>query len=83
LFLTASTNTTSHLSGRIIPQSGSNLNTIGQLFTEYLQADNIPLVVKGQSATPTGSNTPVSWLSAAFKTLSLNVNLPGQKFEVM
>jgi hypothetical protein len=82
LILAANANTTTHLTGRIIPQSGSDLDTIGQLFTEYLQADNIALVAKGESVTPTGSSAPVSWLSTAFKTLSLNVILSGQKFEV-
>jgi hypothetical protein len=82
LILAANANTTTHLTGRIIPQSGSDLDTIGQLFTEYLQADNIALVAKGESVTPTGSSAPVSWLSTAFKTLSLNIILPGQKFEV-
>ena len=65
----------SHLTGRIIPQSGSDLDAIGQLFTEYLQGDDITLVAKGNSVMPTGSNTPVSWLSTAFKTLSLSVIL--------
>lgn len=30
-----------------------------------------------------GSSAPVSWLSTAFKTLSLDVILPGQKFDVI
>lgn len=91
-FLTALTGTTlvlpptstvvEPLSGRIVPQSGSDLDTVGKLFTAYLQAQNISLIAKGVSVVPTGSNTPVSWLSTAFKTLSLPVTLMGQKFTV-
>lgn len=70
------------LSGRIVPQSGADLDKIGVLFSDYLQAKNISLNAKGVSVVPTGSNTPVSWLSTAFKTLDLPVTLMGQKFTV-
>ena len=80
--MTADSTTTSQLTGRIIPQSGNNLNVIGQLFTDYLQAENISLVAKGDSVFPTGSSTPVNWLSAAFQTLDLNVILPGISYQV-
>jgi hypothetical protein len=73
---------TSHLTGRLIPQSGEGLTVVGQLFSEYLAADNITLSVKGESVQPTGASSPVTWLSDAFQTLTLNVNLPGQKFDV-
>ncbi|KAH0827584.1 hypothetical protein J3R83DRAFT_4307 [Lanmaoa asiatica] len=73
---------TSHLAGRMIPQSGNGLNVIGQLFSEYLAADNITLSVTGESVQPTGASSPVTWLSDAFQTLSLAVTLPGQKFNV-
>lgn len=73
---------TSHLAGRIIPQSGNGLDVIGQLFSEYLAADNITLSVTGESVQPTGASSPVTWLSDAFQTLTLVVTLPGQKFDV-
>ena len=82
LFLAADSVTTSQLAGRIIPQGGNNLNVIGQLFTDYLKAENISLVAKGDSVFPTGSSTPVNWLSAAFQTLDLNVILPGKSYQV-
>ncbi|KAF7983257.1 hypothetical protein HWV62_22882 [Athelia sp. TMB] len=83
LFLAADTNTTTALSGRIIPQTGSDADVIGQLFSEYLQADTITLIAKGDSVVPSGSSVPISWLSAAFKTLSLSVSLAGQKFQII
>lgn len=73
---------TTHLTGRMIPQSGNGLNVIGRLFSEYLAADNITLSVTGESVQPTGTSSPVTWLSDAFKTLTLAVTLPGQKFNV-
>ena len=73
---------TTHLAGRMIPQSGNDLNVIGQLFSEYLAADNITLSVTGESVQPTGASSPVTWLSDAFKTLTLAVTLPGQEFSV-
>ena len=69
-----------HLSGRIVPQSGSDLDTIGVLFSQYLAGDNQTLVVKGNSVNP--GNGEVTWLSNAFKTLELSVVLPGQTFKV-
>lgn len=73
---------TTHLTGRMVPQSGNALNVIGQLFSEYLAPDNITLSVTGESVQPTGASSPVTWLSDAFKTLTLQVTLPGQKFNV-
>lgn len=72
----------SHLAGRMIPQSGNGLNVIGQLFSQYLAADNITLSVTGESVQPTGATSTVNWLSDAFQTLTLAVTLPGQKFTV-
>jgi hypothetical protein len=66
----------------MIPQTGSGLSTIGKLFTEYLAADNITLNVQGDTVQPPGANGPVTWLSTAFKTLTLDVILPGKKFDV-
>ncbi|KAF9451269.1 hypothetical protein P691DRAFT_757432 [Macrolepiota fuliginosa MF-IS2] len=72
-----------HLSGRIVPQSGNDLNTIGFLFSEFLAGRNTTLETRGDSVQPPGADGPVTWLSTAFKTLSLNVVLPGQKFDVI
>ncbi|KAJ3850500.1 hypothetical protein EV368DRAFT_84496 [Lentinula lateritia] len=83
LVLSADATTTTHLSGRIIPQSGSDLNTIGQLFSDYLAGDNLTLVAKGVSVQPRGSSSTVSWLSTAFATLALDVILPGEKLDVI
>ncbi|KAF5389363.1 hypothetical protein D9757_004389 [Collybiopsis confluens] len=83
LFLAASSETTTHLSGRIVPLSGSDLDTIGQLFSDYLAGKNSSLIVKGVSVQPSGSSGTVTWLSNAFQTLSLDVTLPGQKFNVI
>lgn len=82
LVLSPESTTKEHLSGRIIPQSGSNLDTIGKLFSGFLAGDNQTLSVVGDSVQPSGSNGAVSWLSTAFKTLTLSVILPGQKFTV-
>lgn len=83
LFLAAASQTRSHLSGRIQPQSGNDLANLGILFSKFLAGENQTLVTKGESVQPDGSNGPVTWLSAAFKTLSLDVILPGQKFDVI
>ncbi|KII92866.1 hypothetical protein PLICRDRAFT_102438 [Plicaturopsis crispa FD-325 SS-3] len=83
LFLAASTTTKASLSGHIIPQSGSDLDTIGTLFSKFLAGDNQTLSVKGSSVQPSGSSEPVSWLSTAFKTLTLDVILPGHKYTII
>ncbi|KIJ38952.1 hypothetical protein M422DRAFT_258368 [Sphaerobolus stellatus SS14] len=83
LFLGAGATTKTHLDGRITPQSGDNLKTIGELFSNFLAGKNQTLIVKGSSVDPNGNNKAVSWLSTAFKTLSLNVTLPGKVFEVI
>lgn len=83
LFLRASSTTQTQLSGRIVPQQGEDLLTIGKLFSAYLQGTNRSLLVKGSSVQPDGSNGPVDWLSTAFTTLELDVNLPGQRFDVI
>ncbi|KAL0956087.1 hypothetical protein HGRIS_002255 [Hohenbuehelia grisea] len=83
LFLAANSITPLHLSGRIKPQSGSDLATIGNLFSGYLAGKNQTLIAKGDSIQPEGSGGPVGWLSDAFKTLELSVILPGEQFEVI
>lgn len=82
LFLAPMADTTLHLSGRMVPQSGDDLNTMGQLFSDFLAGKNQSLSVQGESVQPTGSDGPVQWLSTAFKTVTLNVTLPGETFEV-
>jgi hypothetical protein len=72
-----------HLSGRIVPQSGDDLNVIGQLFSDFLAGKNSTLTTKGLSVVPPGQSSSVTWLTTAFKTLSLNVILPGQKFTII
>ncbi|KAF5386260.1 hypothetical protein D9615_002421 [Tricholomella constricta] len=83
LFLAANSQTRSHLSGRIRPQSGKDLENMGILFSKFLAGENQTLITRGDSVQPDGSDGPVAWLSTAFKTLSLEVILPGQKFEVI
>ncbi|KAF8894927.1 hypothetical protein CPB84DRAFT_1848428 [Gymnopilus junonius] len=83
VILKANSVTKTHLSGRIVPQAGDSLNTIGTLFSEFLNGQNITLQTTGNSVQPTGSSGPVAWLSTAFKTLTLDVILPGQKFQVI
>ncbi|EEB99399.1 hypothetical protein MPER_00931, partial [Moniliophthora perniciosa FA553] len=82
LFLAPNAVTNTHLSGRIVPQSGTDLENIGKLFTGYLAAENQTLSVTGDSVQPSGGQT-VTWLSEAFKTLTLEVTLPGQKFDII
>ncbi|KAF5351977.1 hypothetical protein D9756_007389 [Leucocoprinus leucothites] len=72
-----------HLTGRIVPQSGKDLEVIGQLFSEFLMGHNSTLMTRGDSVQPPGADGPVNWLSTAFKTLSLSVVLPGQQFDVI
>ncbi|KAI9463679.1 hypothetical protein BJY52DRAFT_1404720 [Lactarius psammicola] len=68
--------TNAHLSGRITPKSGSDLNAVGKLFSQFLAGQNQTLSVQGESVQPTGTGA-VGWLSSAFKTLTLQVILPG------
>ncbi|KZT27986.1 hypothetical protein NEOLEDRAFT_1129882 [Neolentinus lepideus HHB14362 ss-1] len=83
LYLVPDATTSLHLSGRIIPQSGSDLVSIGTLFSQFLAGENQTLTVKGTSVQPSSSSEPVTWLSDAFKTLVLQVTLPGQKYTVI
>ncbi|KAF4598358.1 hypothetical protein EYR38_006760 [Pleurotus pulmonarius] len=81
LFLAAGSVTPLPLTGRIIPQSGSDLQTIGKLFSGFLAGQNQTLVAKGDFIQP--GDSAVGWLSDAFKTLELSVTLPGQISEVI
>ncbi|KAH8992759.1 hypothetical protein EDB86DRAFT_3078965 [Lactarius hatsudake] len=76
LALTPESVTNAHLSGRITPKSGSDLNAVGKLFSQFLAGKNQTLSVQGDSVQPTGTGT-VGWISSAFKTLMLQVILPG------
>ncbi|KAJ7072466.1 hypothetical protein C8F01DRAFT_1299136 [Mycena amicta] len=83
LFIAPTATTKAHLSGRITPKSGSDLDTIGVLFSNFLAGKNQTLSVQGDSVQPSGSSSPVTWLSTAFKTLTLSVTLPGQIFTLI
>ncbi|CAL1708136.1 unnamed protein product [Somion occarium] len=72
-----------HLTGRIIPQSGSDLDAVGTLFSRYLAADNQTLDVVGESVKPPGSSGSVGWLTTAIQSLTLSVTLPGQSFDII
>ncbi|KAF5366756.1 hypothetical protein D9758_006521 [Tetrapyrgos nigripes] len=88
LILSPNSVTNTHLTGRIVPQSGSDLEVIGELFSKYLAGENQTLQVIGESVHPSESESassspsPVGWLTAAIQSLTLEVILPGQKFEV-
>lgn len=70
--------TTEVLTGEIIPPSGNDLLEIDKLFSQYVSGLNQTLNVDGDSVEPGGSGSAeVGWLSTAFKTLDLNVTLPG------
>ncbi|KAI8979283.1 hypothetical protein BDF20DRAFT_1000640 [Mycotypha africana] len=65
------------MKGRLIPQTTKEgIVAITTVFGHYLAGQSTTLTVKGVSGS--GSNGAVSWLSAAFKTISIeNVILPG------
>ncbi|KAG6908393.1 hypothetical protein DXG01_004822 [Tephrocybe rancida] len=83
VFLAPDATTKTHLSGRILPQTGKDLDNLGVLFTNFLAGKDQTLITKGDSVQPSGSDGPVDWLSTAFKTLTLEVTLPGQKSNVI
>lgn len=61
------------LSGRLVPQYGAqNLSEISQLFTNYINGDNSPVIAQGISTTQ-DDGTQISWLSIALQSLILNV----------
>ncbi|KAF9484474.1 hypothetical protein BDN70DRAFT_872495 [Pholiota conissans] len=83
LSLKANSLTKTHLSGRIVPKSGADLDKTGSLFSHFLNGQNTTLQTTGQSVQPPGSSGAVDWLSTAFKSLTLDVILPGEKFQVI
>jgi hypothetical protein len=57
----------------LIPQSGQqNLSQISQLFTNYINGDNSPVIAQGLS-TVQSDGTEISWLSIALQSLKLDV----------
>ena len=66
-----------------MPQSDSDLEAIGQLFSQFLMGHNSTLTTKGDSVQPPGADGPITWLSTAFQTLTLDIILPGQQFDVI
>ncbi|KAN0059778.1 hypothetical protein ACQY0O_008352 [Thecaphora frezii] len=84
LFLAALATTTTELNGQITSKSGTGLTNTGILFTNFLQGANQTLNVKGVSVvTRANGNQPVNWLSASFKTLTLDVVLPGKVYQII
>ncbi len=84
LFLAALATTNTTLQGQITAKSGRDLQNTGILFTNFLQGKTQILQVKGVSVvTQANGNQPVNWLSAAFRTLTLNVALPGQIYQII
>ncbi|WFC96532.1 hypothetical protein MBRA1_003193 [Malassezia brasiliensis] len=85
LFLKGQATTSSLLHGFITHKSGNaEVQATGKLFSQYLQGKNSQLSVKGVSVvTRENGNKPVSWLSKAFKTLTLNVVLPGHIYRIV
>ncbi|EPQ29604.1 uncharacterized protein PFL1_02823 [Pseudozyma flocculosa PF-1] len=84
LFLAALTTTTTELYGQITAKSGQGLANTGILFTNFLQGKDQILQVKGVSVvTQANGNQPVNWLSAAFRTLTLDVLLPGKIYQII
>ncbi|PWN53595.1 hypothetical protein IE53DRAFT_140447 [Violaceomyces palustris] len=84
LFLAALSTTATQLVGQIKQQSGQGLVNTGILFSNFLQGKNQTLQVKGVSVvTQANGNQPVNWLTAAFKTLTLDVILPGKIYQII
>ncbi|GJJ76993.1 hypothetical protein EMPS_09352 [Entomortierella parvispora] len=52
----------------------AGLNALGDMFRLALSGGSPSLIVQGKSVTP--ASGPVSWLSSAFSTLTMNVSLP-------
>lgn len=84
LFLAAKAVTASLLTGQITSKSGTGLTNTGILFSNFLQGKNQTLQVTGDSVvTQANGNQPVNWLSQAFKTLTLDVILPGHIYQII
>lgn len=70
------------LTGVIIERTDpAGLESLGAVFSGFLQGQNFPLDVRGDTViSPAQPNSPVTWLSEAFKQLTLNVTLPGKVY---
>ncbi|KAG0237854.1 hypothetical protein B0O80DRAFT_409402 [Mortierella sp. GBAus27b] len=63
------------MEGTLVKQTTEEgLNALGDMFRMALNGGSPNLIVKGKSVTP--ASGPVSWLSSALSTLSMNVTLP-------
>ncbi|BGP22157.1 pre-rRNA processing protein [Rhodotorula toruloides] len=73
------------LEGTIIYRNDpAGVAALGEVFSQFLAGKEVPLDVTGDSVvTPAQPGSPVSWLSAAFKTLTINVTLPGKQFDII
>ncbi|EST10168.1 Protein of unknown function DUF3712 [Kalmanozyma brasiliensis GHG001] len=84
LFLAAKTTTNTVLQGMITAKSGRDLQNTGILFTNFLQGRTQILQTQGRSVvTQCNGNQPVNWLSTAFRTLTIDVSLPGQIYQII
>ncbi|KAM0789126.1 hypothetical protein ACM66B_003180 [Microbotryomycetes sp. NB124-2] len=83
LTLQALTTTNARLTGVIVRRtSEASTQSLSKLFSDFLADRDNVLQVRGQEViSPAQPDSPVDWLSAAFKKLTLNVVLPGQKFD--
>lgn len=79
LTLQAMSVTDAALTGVIIrDDTPARLAALGLLFGAFLRGEIIPLQVRGNNVvSPAQPGRPVNWLSDAFKTLILDVDLPG------
>ncbi|KAF9084555.1 hypothetical protein BGX23_010420 [Mortierella sp. AD031] len=63
------------MEGTLVKQtSEAGLKALGDMFRMALSGGSPNLIVRGKSVTP--ASGPVSWLSSAFTTLTMNVSLP-------
>ncbi|KEI38214.1 uncharacterized protein L969DRAFT_517877 [Mixia osmundae IAM 14324] len=84
LFLAHQATTTAQLAGIIQKQPDASLPVIGQLFSQFLRGLDSTLAVTGDSVVSTAQpNSPVMWLTTAFKTLTLQVILPGTVYTII
>ncbi|GAA6063179.1 hypothetical protein JCM10212_003114 [Sporobolomyces blumeae] len=84
LTLAAKAVTNAQLTGEIVRQSGKGLQNLGILFSTFLRGKNQTLDVTGKEViSPAQPNSPVDWLSAAFKKLTIQVILPGHVYEII
>lgn len=73
------------LTGTILKtDSPANLKALGDLFSSFLAGNASILQVTGNEVvSPAQPGSPVKWLSAAFKTLTLDVSLPGHVYDIV